>query len=350
MPELVVTCHSDCLRQIRDFVRARALEAHLKRKEVGRLILAVDEVSSNIIRHMYHFDPDHKITVGWYQNDSRIMIEVKDDSPDPFLPLQGNGVRDFDLSTKLSYRHSTGYGKHILPLLVDDIQYETVPGLYNKVTLIKYREGGKEHATLGGARKKAQVPSLEDQTKARSLAFRNVIDLCHHMNLQKTPEELVNLLVYALMGQLSSQPVIFFAPDKIASAMTIVGQSGLKDAAAVGKLGFPRYGWILENLWASRGPVLADEFRKLMIPEEELKTLESLNSAVLIPIFLLNHLKGVVSLGPKKNRIPFSHEEVGLVIVLASHMLLLLETMREEKGQRRVYDKILQLHGKRLPA
>lgn len=313
-----VSCDTRCLETIREFVRKNAAAAGFNRTDVGRLVLAADEVASNIIRHSYRFDWHHKIEVVWQKDEERVAVEIQDDSPVPYLP----SMTDFDLPTKVKYRHRNGYGKYLVRQVVDDVEYETVPGSHNKVVLVKLRKG-PDH-------RKSDFANPYEIARLRSLSLKTLFEVWGEMGRSRRPEELMRLFLYTVMGHLSTQPVALLCPDGAEEPFGIRGQIGLSHRISLDDLKLPRHGWVVETLWAHRGPFLAGEFKKLHAPPEELETLEKIRSIVLVPVFLLDRLRGILSLGGKRNRQAFTEDEISLVTLLASHLLLLLEALGGE--------------------
>lgn len=320
--QVVIRCDTSSFKKVRDFIRQRAVEAGFNRTDVGRLVLAVDEVCSNIVKHSYHFEPNHKLTLSWHERPESAVVEIEDDSPIPYLPSPA----DFDLPTKIKYRHTNGYGKYLIRKVVDDVQFETVPGSHNKVSLIKFRAG---HAPT----KKEWVMNPYEIARARSLSLLTLFEVGETLSHQQSVEGLMKVFLYAVMGRLTTQPVALLAPLTPVAPFVVVGQNGLSSRIAVSELAFPRHGWIVETLWAQRGPFLADEFHKLKIPAEELENLDHLQSALLVPLFVLNRMLGILSLGPKRTRQAFSEEDVNLMTLLGTHVLLLMETMHRGADQ-----------------
>jgi serine/threonine-protein kinase RsbW len=319
--KLEIACDSGCLEKIREFVRARASEDGFNRSDVGRLVLAVDEASSNIIEHSYQFDPKKKNLIVWQSTAEQAVVRIKDQSPVPYLP----STIDFDLPTKVKYRHFGGYGKYLIRALVDDLFFETIPGSHNEISLVKYKAPGKE--------KKLERQEMNpfEVAKLRSISLMNLLDVGINLVQQRTPEEVVALFLNGIMGTLSSHPVVLMAPSPDDKTFEVIGQVGLSKKNVGSEVSLERRGWIMEALWAYRGPLLIDYLRKNKAPPAELEVCEKLRSAVLLPVFVLDHLYGLVSLGAKRNRQPFSDEDMRIVTLLANQTLLLLDRRQGEQ-------------------
>lgn len=318
--QLTIRCDSSSFKKVHEFVRSQAATAGFNKTDIGRLVLAVDEVCSNIVKHTYHFEPNHKIVVSWNDRPDSSVIEIEDDSPTPYLP----SPTDFDLPTKVKYRHTNGYGKYLIRKIVDDVHYETVPGSHNKVSLVKF------HTGKGSVKKEIDPLNPYELAKSRSLSLMMLFEVGEVLSRQQSMEDLVKTFLYAVMGRLTTQPVALLGPISAAAPFGLVGQEGLSKNTAVEEFALPRHGWVIETLWAQRGPFLVDEFRKLRIPKEELNVLDRLRAAVLIPLFVANRLRGVLALGSKRSGQSFSEEDINLVTFLGTHVLLLHENM--ERG------------------
>lgn len=323
--EIRVDCDSGCLEKVRAFIRQKGTSFGLSQGELGRLVLAADEVSSNIIKHSYRFEANRKIIVVWREDDEKVIVELRDESPEPYLPAE----TDFDLPTKIKYRHSNGYGKYLIQSLVDDVLYETIPGSHNKITLIKYRAGQKKMTSGASIKKVGLLSNPYDLARSRSRSLMSLLDLTDFFGQEKDPENIIRLFLYGLMGLFTTYPVAFLIPGKKPEPFHLAGHVGLSRSVVAADLTFPRYGWVAETLRISRGPFLADDLRKMEMPEEEMQMIDRLRTGVLIPIFVFDHLRAIISLGSKRNHQAFSEEDMRLTQMLASHALLLLENLKE---------------------
>ena len=309
----------DCLEKVHHFVREKAKIAGFSSRDVGRLVLATDEVCSNILRHTYRFATHRTLSLAWKDQGENIVIEVQDDSQEPYLP----SPVDFDLATKLKYRHTNGYGKYLIRKMVDDVQYETIPGSHNRVMLIKFREGH-------GPRKKEASSQARNLVRTQNFSLQSLFEVSEISSRALSSQKLLDLYLYSVLGKVSAQPLVLFVSKGVTSPFTLMGQIGLSRRLEKETLELSRHGWVVETLWAHRGPFLTDKFKALRIPEAEWKTLESIRSQVLIPIFILNRLRGILSLGSKRTSVSFSEEDINYATHLMSHLILLMEGSTKE--------------------
>lgn len=130
--ELTVQSNVEELEKIREFVSKAAQRFGFAESEGYKIVLAVDEACSNIIRHGYDKNPDAKL---------RVVIETIDDS---FVVTLNDSGKSYDIRLHqlpdmpayFAARRSGGLGIKLIRSLVDDIEYERADG-ENKLVLIK---------------------------------------------------------------------------------------------------------------------------------------------------------------------------------------------------------------------
>jgi len=132
-PELRVKSSTENLVRIREFVNNSARKFGISEEIVGSLVLAVDEASSNIIRHAYKNQPDGEITVVLFVEDNQCTIVLTDHGVG-FNPDQ---VRTPDMVAYLKEKKRGGLGIHLMKKLMDEVDYHSVTGEYNKLVLRK---------------------------------------------------------------------------------------------------------------------------------------------------------------------------------------------------------------------
>ena len=76
--ELRVKSKTENLSQIRDFVSEKALEAGLPVSAVEKIMLAVDEACTNIIKHAYKSSPEGEIILNVNYDDEKFTITIID--------------------------------------------------------------------------------------------------------------------------------------------------------------------------------------------------------------------------------------------------------------------------------
>jgi serine/threonine-protein kinase RsbW len=123
------------LDEIREFVAGIASQGGFEGKEVYSIQLAADEAASNIIEHAYEGIPDGEIEISCgMKNDTLTIIML--DRGKAFSPAT---VQPPNLKANLSKRKIGGLGIYLMRKLMDEVQYETIPGKGNRLTLLKRR-------------------------------------------------------------------------------------------------------------------------------------------------------------------------------------------------------------------
>lgn len=132
--EIVVKSTTENLIHIRRFTELAANEFGFSDDEVGKIILAVDEACTNIIKHAYKLSPDGeiKITITFDQNKLVISIVDHGNHFDPNL------IPEPDIQEYYKQKKSGGLGMFLIKKLMDEVIYSTTSGNKNQVTLIKY--------------------------------------------------------------------------------------------------------------------------------------------------------------------------------------------------------------------
>ena len=137
LSELRINSKTENLSLIRDFVSEKALNAGIPMDTVEKIMLAVDEACTNIIKHAYKSSPDGEIIINIDYNAKKFTITIidygKSFEPDrvPLPNLQ-----------KYYHEHKVGgLGIYLMRSLMDDVKYTSVPGKYNQVLLSKNING-----------------------------------------------------------------------------------------------------------------------------------------------------------------------------------------------------------------
>ena len=130
--ELTVTSTTDNLSRIRSFVQNYADKFGLDSEITSKIVLAVDEACTNIIKHAYRYSPDGKITVKLKTDKKKFSVTIIDEGghfdpqqiPDPVLEKM--------------QKRGGGLGMFLMKKLMDEVEYSNLTGNRNKVVLVKY--------------------------------------------------------------------------------------------------------------------------------------------------------------------------------------------------------------------
>lgn len=131
--ELRVKSKTENLSLIRDFVSEKALNAGLPVTAVEKIMLAVDEACTNIIKHAYKSSPEGEITLIVEYDEEKFTITIIDYGKS-FNP---ESIPQPDLQKYYREHKVGGLGIYLMKSLMDDVKYTSIPGKYNQVLLSK---------------------------------------------------------------------------------------------------------------------------------------------------------------------------------------------------------------------
>ncbi|NJD23105.1 MAG: ATP-binding protein [Melioribacter sp.] len=132
--ELLVKSTTDNLAVIRDFIKSAANQSGFSEDSTGKIILAVDEACTNIIKHAYKYSPEGNILIKIKFNDPKFSISITDEGSH-FDP---NKVPEPDLREYYKQKRIGGLGMFLIKKLMDEVNYSTLSGNKNQVILVKY--------------------------------------------------------------------------------------------------------------------------------------------------------------------------------------------------------------------
>jgi anti-sigma regulatory factor (Ser/Thr protein kinase) len=130
---LHVPSSTENLAMIRDFVGNIGSKAGMDEREVARIALAVDEAVANVIEHAYGSDDTREVTIRAVLDDEAVTFEIVDTGKG-FDPSQ---VPAKDLEQLVKERRSGGLGLRLIRTVMDDVQYQIVPGEKNELRMVK---------------------------------------------------------------------------------------------------------------------------------------------------------------------------------------------------------------------
>lgn len=132
--EIAVKSTTDNLALIREFTKNSTEEIGFSDEVVGKIVLAVDEACTNIIKHAYKYSPNGDIFISIKLVDSRCTISITDEGSH-FDP---NKIPEPDLREYYKQKRVGGLGMFLMKKLMDEVKYSTVTGNKNQVVLVKY--------------------------------------------------------------------------------------------------------------------------------------------------------------------------------------------------------------------
>jgi anti-sigma regulatory factor (Ser/Thr protein kinase) len=129
---LHVAADVEQLARIRAFVEQQARALDVDASVIYDLVLAVNEMATNIVVHGYRGRPG-TIDIELRQAADAIEIRLRDNAP-PFDPTSAPAP---DLTLPLHQRPFGGMGIHVTRQMVDTLDYRVAPGGQNELTLVK---------------------------------------------------------------------------------------------------------------------------------------------------------------------------------------------------------------------
>ena len=130
---LQVPSSTQNLSIIREFVTAIGAQAGFDEKEVMRITLAVDEACANVIEHAYGLDSTYEVTIRALVDDDALRFEIIDRGKG-FDPAR---IRELNIEELVKERRSGGLGLRLIRSIMDDVQYQIIPGEKNELRMVK---------------------------------------------------------------------------------------------------------------------------------------------------------------------------------------------------------------------
>lgn len=127
----------DSLEGIRQVVKEEARQAGLSKKATYNLMLAIDEIATNIIMHGYEENNlEGPIDVLSDYQDGTLTVTLEDDAP-PFDPLQRQGPTEEFFALPLEDRPIGGMGIHLTIKAVDEFKYKFSDNRNHNIFIVK---------------------------------------------------------------------------------------------------------------------------------------------------------------------------------------------------------------------
>ncbi len=131
--EITVNSSTRELATIREFIQDKTREYGVEQPVIDSIILAVDEASTNIVKHAYHFaeNKEIRVTVSFENGNCTITLVDYGDAFDP------DKVPNPDMNEYLKQRRVGGLGLMLIRTLMDFVEYQSIRGKFNKLTMMK---------------------------------------------------------------------------------------------------------------------------------------------------------------------------------------------------------------------
>ncbi|MBS1544544.1 MAG: ATP-binding protein [Bacteroidetes bacterium] len=115
-----IGCSLENLKGIRDFVR-KSLKGHVVSEvELNEIVLALDEMCSNLMIHAHHCNPDHslELSIDVPQKD-KLIFEISDDGE----MFDINRFSEPELGSLIQEKRKGGLGIRLVKSIMDEVEY-----------------------------------------------------------------------------------------------------------------------------------------------------------------------------------------------------------------------------------
>jgi len=116
------------LEKIRDFIDYWATEFGFNKIDANKIILAVDEACSNLIKYAFQNEPNKEICIKIETKKPNFVINISDDAP----PFDLTDSPDLNMNDYFNRMKRGGLGIHIIKNVMDEIIYKPSDNKRNK--------------------------------------------------------------------------------------------------------------------------------------------------------------------------------------------------------------------------
>lgn len=131
--ELTIKSVTGNLTLVRDFIKTAAAKCGFEDESIEKIVLAVDEACTNVIKHAYKNSPEGDITIKISSSKQKMTVSITDHGSD-FDPAL---VPEPDIKEYYRQHKVGGLGLFLMRKLMDEVKYSSA-GNKNQVKLIKY--------------------------------------------------------------------------------------------------------------------------------------------------------------------------------------------------------------------
>jgi serine/threonine-protein kinase RsbW len=121
-----VGCSTENLRGIRDFIRGSLKNHGVSDLDVSEMVLAMDEMCSNLIIHAHHCNSDELFELHIIAEPTKpIVFEIIDDG----TVFDINQFHEPDLGNIIHQKRKGGLGIRLVKSIMDKVEYEQAAGM-----------------------------------------------------------------------------------------------------------------------------------------------------------------------------------------------------------------------------
>lgn len=120
-----VGCSIENLKGVRDFIRLTLKEYEVPDLQISEMVLALDEMCSNLMIHAHHCNPDDLFELKIHLVSENIVVfEIIDDHS----AFDINAFSTPDLGNLVHEKRKGGLGIRLVKTIMDKIEYQTSDG------------------------------------------------------------------------------------------------------------------------------------------------------------------------------------------------------------------------------
>jgi serine/threonine-protein kinase RsbW len=138
--QLTITSETEHLAKVREFLQQCASRAGLPGVELGKIVLAVDEATANIMKHAYGGQPGGEIHFAVKSDGKRLEVSITDHG-EGFDP---DRIKDPDMAEHVRAGRKSGLGIFLMRQIMDEVTYTFREGVPNRLRLVKYLTSASE--------------------------------------------------------------------------------------------------------------------------------------------------------------------------------------------------------------
>jgi sigma-B regulation protein RsbU (phosphoserine phosphatase) len=168
---LTVPSRTEFLGSVRAVAARLAAEAGFEPTAVDQMALAVDEATTNVIRHAYRSAPDRSLEIHFRSTAAEFRIDLLDDG----LQVEAAAVPRYELERYAREGRRGGMGVHLMGQIMDSVRFAQREGR-NVCCLVKRRPAAGGHATAT-RRYRGVVEALAGAGSEPGSALRELVAL-----------------------------------------------------------------------------------------------------------------------------------------------------------------------------
>ncbi|MDI6779376.1 MAG: ATP-binding protein [Bacteroidota bacterium] len=133
--KLKICSKTESLVEVRNFVSEAALNFGFDEETANKIVLAVDEACTNIIKHAYKYVPDKIIEIEVRPNSEKFEVKLTDYG----ISFDPRVVKTPNIKSSIMKYRKGGLGMYLMKSLVDKVEYNMNQNRRNTVRIIKYK-------------------------------------------------------------------------------------------------------------------------------------------------------------------------------------------------------------------